>query len=288
MTISNESRGRIKKVFEPIALAMGRARPDAERADAHRLRDHRRRARSWSAPRLWVIGGIVVFVGGVFDMFDGTLARATGKASPFGAFMDSMFDQARARASSSSAASPARRTRTSGPSPVLVDRRRHGRRRSWSATPGPSPRASAISLGHRDGRRRHHAARDPARRSSQLGIVLAGASIGQPRHPVRRSGDHRSSAPSSPSSSGSSSPQPGQVGRPPPRPTKGRTETTVATNGKNGKSGATAQPTPGPAPGAGATARSGSPSSASATARAASSRAATTTRTPRRTTSSRA
>ena len=26
-------------------------------------------------------------------MFDGTLARATGKASPFGAFMDSVFDR---------------------------------------------------------------------------------------------------------------------------------------------------------------------------------------------------
>lgn len=44
--------------------------------------------------QLWLIGGIVVFVGGVFDMFDGTLARATGQASPLGAFMDSVFDRA--------------------------------------------------------------------------------------------------------------------------------------------------------------------------------------------------
>ena len=57
----------------------------------------------------------------------------------------------------------------------------------------------------------------------------------------------------------------------------------TASNGGNGD----AEPAPGPAPGAG-TARSASPSSASATARAASSRAATTTRTPRRPTSSRA
>jgi CDP-diacylglycerol--glycerol-3-phosphate 3-phosphatidyltransferase len=35
----------------------------------------------------------VVFLGGVFDMFDGTLARATGKASSLGAFMDSVFDR---------------------------------------------------------------------------------------------------------------------------------------------------------------------------------------------------
>jgi CDP-diacylglycerol--glycerol-3-phosphate 3-phosphatidyltransferase len=39
------------------------------------------------------VGGIVVFVGGAFDMFDGTLARATGRASRLGAFMDSVFDR---------------------------------------------------------------------------------------------------------------------------------------------------------------------------------------------------
>jgi phosphatidylglycerophosphate synthase len=42
----------------------------------------------------WVVGGLVVFIGGVFDMFDGTLARATGQASKLGAFMDSTFDKA--------------------------------------------------------------------------------------------------------------------------------------------------------------------------------------------------
>ena len=94
MSISNESRGRIKQIFEPIALAMGRMGLTPEWADADRVRDHRGRARSWSALQAWLIGGLVVFVGGVFDMFDGTLARATGKASKFGAFMDSTFDKA--------------------------------------------------------------------------------------------------------------------------------------------------------------------------------------------------
>jgi CDP-diacylglycerol--glycerol-3-phosphate 3-phosphatidyltransferase len=92
MTISNESRGRIKKIFEPIALAMGRVglTPNGltligfgiSIAGALLL-----------VAQLWAIGGIVVFVGGAFDMFDGTLARATGKVSPFGAFMDSVFDR---------------------------------------------------------------------------------------------------------------------------------------------------------------------------------------------------
>ena len=35
----------------------------------------------------------MIFLGGVFDMFDGTLARATGKAGRLGAFMDSVFDR---------------------------------------------------------------------------------------------------------------------------------------------------------------------------------------------------
>jgi CDP-diacylglycerol--glycerol-3-phosphate 3-phosphatidyltransferase len=43
--------------------------------------------------QLWLVAGIVVFAGGVFDMFDGTLARATGAVSPLGAFMDSVFDR---------------------------------------------------------------------------------------------------------------------------------------------------------------------------------------------------
>ncbi len=46
------------------------------------------------AEQQWLIGGLVVFFGGVFDMFDGTLARATGQASKLGAFMDSVFDRA--------------------------------------------------------------------------------------------------------------------------------------------------------------------------------------------------
>ena len=42
----------------------------------------------------WLLGGGVVFlVGGALDMFDGALARMTGKASPFGALMDSVFDR---------------------------------------------------------------------------------------------------------------------------------------------------------------------------------------------------
>jgi phosphatidylglycerophosphate synthase len=93
MSISNESRGRIKAIFEPIALAMGRAglTPNALTLIGFAITSI---GAILVGLQLWVVGGLVVFFGGVFDMFDGTLARATGQASPLGAFMDSVFDKA--------------------------------------------------------------------------------------------------------------------------------------------------------------------------------------------------
>jgi len=42
----------------------------------------------------WLIAGLIVGFGAIFDLFDGALARATGKTSKFGAFLDSSLDQA--------------------------------------------------------------------------------------------------------------------------------------------------------------------------------------------------
>ena len=51
-------------------------------------------AAAWLVSNGWLLaGGIVFLVGGGLDMFDGALARMTGKASPFGALMDSVFDR---------------------------------------------------------------------------------------------------------------------------------------------------------------------------------------------------
>ncbi len=93
MSISNESRTRIKAVFEPIALAMGRAglTPNGLTLIGFTITVV---GSILVGLQFWIVGGLVVFLGGVFDMFDGTLARATGKANSFGAFMDSTFDKA--------------------------------------------------------------------------------------------------------------------------------------------------------------------------------------------------
>ena len=92
MTLSNESRDRVKGAFEPIALAMGRAglTPDALTLIGFAITLV---GAVLLAGQQWVLGGLIVLVGGAFDMFDGTLARATGQVSKLGAFMDSVFDR---------------------------------------------------------------------------------------------------------------------------------------------------------------------------------------------------
>jgi phosphatidylglycerophosphate synthase len=92
MTISNDSRARFKKAFEPIALGMGRLglTPDALTLIGFGITVV---GAVLVAERLWLAGGLAVFVGGAFDMFDGSLARATGRVSRLGAFMDSVFDR---------------------------------------------------------------------------------------------------------------------------------------------------------------------------------------------------
>ena len=92
MTISEDSRDRIKRLFEPIALGMGRLglTPDALTLIGFAITAV---GAALLAMQQWLIGGLVVFAGGAFDLFDGTLARATGQVSTYGAFLDSVFDR---------------------------------------------------------------------------------------------------------------------------------------------------------------------------------------------------
>ena len=92
MTISNATRSRIKNLGEPIALALGRLglTPDGLTLIGFGITAI---GAVLLALQLWLAGGLVVFLGGVFDMFDGSLARATGRVSKLGAFMDSVFDR---------------------------------------------------------------------------------------------------------------------------------------------------------------------------------------------------
>ncbi len=90
--ISNDTRSRIKGLGEPLALLLGRLglSPDGLTLVGFAITAV---GAALLAFGLWLPGGLVVFFGGVFDMFDGTLARATGRVSRFGAFLDSVFDR---------------------------------------------------------------------------------------------------------------------------------------------------------------------------------------------------
>jgi phosphatidylglycerophosphate synthase len=50
-------------------------------------------AAAFIIPHHLLLGGIFIMIGGIFDMLDGIVARTTGKATKFGAFLDSVLDR---------------------------------------------------------------------------------------------------------------------------------------------------------------------------------------------------
>jgi CDP-diacylglycerol--glycerol-3-phosphate 3-phosphatidyltransferase len=90
--VSPSLRDRVRGIVTPLALAMGRVglTPNALTLIGFGGTIVAAIAAGLQA---WLPAGILVLVFGAFDMFDGTLARATGTASKLGAFMDSVFDR---------------------------------------------------------------------------------------------------------------------------------------------------------------------------------------------------
>ena len=223
--------------------------------------------------------------GGVFDLFDGALARATGKVSKLGAFMDST-STAGARASSTSASSWG--TSSSG----FELRRDPRRRRDGSAFMVSYARAKSESLGFAPGTGMANvglAPREVRIVILTIGLIPAGLLPGFPA-------DMTSRAAAYPLSALALEAALGLIAILATITTIQRIVATInqaskqdqarTTNGAGAREQATAnerarRPRR-------AARRSASRSSASATAPAASSRAATTTRTRSRPTSSRA
>ena len=90
--VSPSLRDRVRGIATPVALAMGRVglTPNALTLIGFVGTCV---AAILAAVQAWLPAGILVLVFGIFDLFDGTLARATGKASQLGAFLDSIFDR---------------------------------------------------------------------------------------------------------------------------------------------------------------------------------------------------
>jgi len=90
--VSPELRTRVRGLAEPIGPGMARLglSPNAITVIGFGIACL---AAVAAAAGAWLLAGILVIFGGVFDMFDGMVARATGKVSKAGAFMDSTFDR---------------------------------------------------------------------------------------------------------------------------------------------------------------------------------------------------
>lgn len=86
-------RSRVRAGVEPIARLFGRVglTPNALTVIGLLIAI----GGAWfAANQAWLVAGIVVAFGAIFDLFDGALARATNKTSNFGAFLDSSLDRA--------------------------------------------------------------------------------------------------------------------------------------------------------------------------------------------------
>jgi phosphatidylglycerophosphate synthase len=91
--VSPELRQRVRGLATPIAVGFGRLGLSPNHLTLIGFGIAILAAVA-AGSQAWLVAGLLLIVGGVFDLFDGALARATGKASRLGAFMDSVFDRA--------------------------------------------------------------------------------------------------------------------------------------------------------------------------------------------------
>jgi CDP-diacylglycerol--glycerol-3-phosphate 3-phosphatidyltransferase len=91
--VSPELRARVRGVATPIAVGFGRLglTPNHLTLIGFGIAVV---AAAAVGQQAWLAAGVLVLVGGAFDLFDGALARATGRTSRLGAFMDSVADRA--------------------------------------------------------------------------------------------------------------------------------------------------------------------------------------------------
>jgi CDP-diacylglycerol--glycerol-3-phosphate 3-phosphatidyltransferase len=90
--VSPELRARVRLVAVPIALLLGKLGLTPNALTIVGFLGTCLAAVA-AAGQAWVLAGVLVLVFGIFDLFDGALARATGQASRFGAFLDSTLDR---------------------------------------------------------------------------------------------------------------------------------------------------------------------------------------------------
>jgi phosphatidylglycerophosphate synthase len=91
--VSGSFRERVRTGIEPLARLLGRIglTPNALTLIGFGIAS----VAAWfAAQEAWLVAGLLVAFGAIFDLFDGAVARATGTTSRLGAFLDSTFDRA--------------------------------------------------------------------------------------------------------------------------------------------------------------------------------------------------
>jgi len=91
--VSPATRQRVRDLATPIARALGRLGLTPNALTVIGFLGTCVAAYA-AASQAWLAAGVLVLVFGIFDLFDGTLARATGRVTRFGAFLDSTLDRA--------------------------------------------------------------------------------------------------------------------------------------------------------------------------------------------------
>jgi CDP-diacylglycerol---glycerol-3-phosphate 3-phosphatidyltransferase len=90
--VSIETRNRIRRAIEPVGAAMGRVGISPNAVTVAGFIGVCIAALA-AALQWWLPAGVLLLAFGIFDLFDGAVARATGKVSKFGAFLDSTLDR---------------------------------------------------------------------------------------------------------------------------------------------------------------------------------------------------
>jgi len=90
--VSPATRSRVRGLALPVALALGRLGLTPNALTILGFLGTCAAAVA-AAAQQWTLAGLLVLAFGIFDLLDGALARATGQASKFGAFLDSTLDR---------------------------------------------------------------------------------------------------------------------------------------------------------------------------------------------------
>ena len=90
--VSAAFRDRIRGMVVPVALGLGRLGLTPNALTLIGFAGTCVAALA-AALQYWLLAGVLVIAFGIFDLFDGALARATGTTSKFGAFLDSTLDR---------------------------------------------------------------------------------------------------------------------------------------------------------------------------------------------------